>query len=216
MKPRVTYVERKPSDSVSIERVFRQVERDLPADEFDAGFQPVPFGNGIMAILKNLLFFRPQPSDIYHITGDIHYISLRLPRKSTVLTIHDLIFLHRRSGLRRYVLKKLFLDIPLRRCARITAVSQATKNEMIRYSGIDADRVTVIDNPINDQIVAGELKPFNATSPVILHIGTAENKNLVNLIKALNGLDCRLRIVGRLDDKVTRLLDANKLKFENV
>jgi glycosyltransferase involved in cell wall biosynthesis len=216
MKGRITFIERKPSDSVSIERVFRQVARDLPGSEFELQFRPVPHGNGIAAILMNLVSFRPNSSDIYHITGDIHYISLRLPGDRTVLTIHDLIFLHRRSGLRRLVLKKLFLDIPLRRCARITAVSQATKDEIIKYSGIDSDRITVIENPINDRIAAGNDHPFNAECPLILHIGTAENKNLENLIAAVRGINCRLRIVGKLDDKILSSLDANGTVFENI
>lgn len=213
MKTRVVYVERKPSSSVSIERVFRQVAKDLPMDEFDVSFHSVPYGNGVGAIIKNLLFFDPPSADIYHITGDVHYMSLVLPPAKTILTIHDLIFLHRRTGIRRAVLKKLYLDLPLRRLRHITAVSQATKDEIVRFTDVDPNRITVIENSLMDGFT-GQGNAFNEKCPVLLHIGTAENKNLANLIDAVRGLDCTLRIVGHLDKKTRAKLEG--VPHENV
>lgn len=215
MKTRVVYVERKPSESVSIERVFRQIAKDLPAEEFDVSFQSMPYGNGIAAILKNLLFFRPEPSDIYHITGDVHYISLILPPSKTILTIHDLIFLHRRSGLRRWVLKKFYLDLPLRRVRQVTVPSQAVKGEILRFSDIDESRIHVVENPLIEGFTEQASKPFNGEQPVILHIGTAANKNLANLIKAVAGISCKLKIVGALDVTIRELLDITGIIYEN-
>ena len=216
MKPRVIFVERKTSASVSIERVFRQIAGDLPADRFDVEFQTVPYGNGIFAILRNLAFFRKRPADIYHITGDVHYISLVLPRNRTILTIHDLVALRRGSGVRKYLIKKLFLDFPVRRCAQITTVSDAVKQEIIDRTGIRGDRVAVIENPLIDGFQCRGEKPFNPDCPVILHIGTAENKNLERLIAAVEGLTCKLRIVGRLDDKIIQRLRHHNAAYENV
>lgn len=214
MKPRVTLVERKPSASVSIERVFRQIAADLPPDKFDVDFQTVPYGNGILAILKNLLFFRKRQADIYHITGDVHYISLLLPGDRTVLTIHDLVFLRRRTGIRRYILKKLFLDLPLRRVGQVTVVSQAIKDEIFAETGFSAAKIEVIANPLIDGFDADPQKPFDGDCPVILHIGTAENKNLQNLIAALEGLPCKLKIIGQLDDKVIESLRRHDINYE--
>lgn len=216
MKKRIIFVERAPSESVSIERVFRQIAKDLPVDDFDVEFQSVPYGNGIAAIFKNLFFFRPRPADIYHITGDVHYISLVLPRAKTILTIHDLIFLHRRSGLRRFILKKLFLDWPLRKAGHLTVVSPAVKDEIIKYAGFGGVKVRVIENPLIDGFPGHDPQPFDDSCPVILHLGTAENKNLVNLIKAVKGIQCRLRIVGRLDAKMLHDLAASDTVYENL
>ena len=214
MKPRIIFVERKPSASVSIERVFRQIAADLPPDKFDVEFQTVPYGNGIVAILKNLLFFRKRKADIYHITGDVHYISLVLPGAITVLTIHDLVFLRRRTGIRRYVLKKLFLELPLRRVGQVTVVSQAIKDEVIAETGFSAEKIEVIANPLIHGFEADPQKPFNEECPVILHIGTAENKNLSNLIAAVEDLPCKLKIIGQLDDKVIESLRRHKTNYE--
>ncbi|MFN2500508.1 MAG: glycosyltransferase [Pyrinomonadaceae bacterium] len=210
------FIERKPGASRSIERVFRQIDQALPDDQFTTEFQSVPYGNGISAILRNLLFFRPQPADIYHITGDVHYIALVLPGKKTLLTIHDLIFLHGRSGLRRFVLKKLFLDLPLKRVARVTTVSKTVKGEIVSETAIRDERFTVIDNPLNKDMLARESKPFNRHCPTILHIGTGENKNLATLLTAVRGLPCRLRIVGRLPLRIVEQLNSNEIVYENI
>ena len=215
MKTRVIFVERKRSEAVSIERVFRQIARDLPED-FEVEFASVPFGTGVVAIVKNLLFFRPPAADIYHITGDVHYISLLLPPSRTVLTIHDLVFLHRRTGLRRFVLKKLYLDLPLRRLRHVTVISQAIRDEIVDQTGVEAGRLTLIENPLFEGFAADREKPFDDICPTILHIGTAENKNLANLIKAVEGINCELRIIGQLDDKIVRILNDCGTKYDNV
>jgi glycosyltransferase involved in cell wall biosynthesis len=216
MKYKIIYVERRAFESVSIERVFDQIAADLPQDRFETGIQKMPYGNGFLDILGNLLFFRPNPGDIYHITGHVHYIALRLPKNKTVLTVHDLVFLHRRSGIRRFLLKKLFLDLPIRKLGFITAVSQATKDEIVKYTGCDPKKIRVIENPLIDGFDPTPLKPFDEKHPVILQIGTAANKNVPNLIKALRGLNCKLRIIGRLDAGMREELANNAVEFENI
>ena len=215
MRHKILFVERKPSESVSIERVFDQIAKNLPNDRFDIKKQQVPYGNGIFGILMNLLFFRAKPADIYHVTGDIHYITLRLPKNKTVLTIHDLVFLHRRSGLRRLVLKWLFLDLPLRKLDLVTTISRSTRDEIISQTGVDADKIQIIENPLIDRFVSGHQKPFDEKCPLILQIGTADNKNVVNLIRAISGMDCRLRIIGRLDAKIYETLSSCAVAYEN-
>lgn len=215
-KHKVLFVERKPFESVSIERVFEQIAKDIPGDEFCVEFQKVPYGNSPLDIFKNLLFFRPKPADVYHITGQIHYMALRLPANKTVLTIHDLVFLHRRSGIRRYVLKKLFLDLPLKKLNFITAISQATKDEIVKFTKYDPAKIRVIENPLSDGFDPYPEKPFDQECPTILQIGTAANKNFPNLIRALMGVNCRLRIIGRLSAKIEEALAANGVQFETI
>ncbi len=215
MKHKILFVERKPSEYVSIERVFQQIAKDLPEGRFEIERQSMPYGNGIFGTFLNLLFFRPKPADIYHITGQVHYIALRLPKNKTVLTIHDLVFLHRRSGLRRLVLKWLFLKLPLKKLDFVTTVSRSTKDEILKYNFIDEQKIRVIENPIIEGFEPRDEKPFDENCPVILQIGTAENKNLVNLIHALHGIKCKLRIIGRLDAKISETLSSCAIKYEN-
>ena len=216
MKTRVLFVERKRSHFVSIERVFRQIAKGLPADEFETDFQQVPYSNDIVSVVKNFLFFRRIDADIYHVTGHIHYIALFLPNARTVLTIHDLGFLHTRKGLRRYFLKKLLLDWPLRRLKWITVVSDFTKQEILKHGEVDEKKIHVIENPLGAHLVAREKSAFRSECPVILQIGTMENKNIPNLLLAVNGINCILRIIGPLDDNLEKLIIESNVTVENV
>lgn len=212
---KIVYVERPFIEWVSIEKVFRQIAEELAPDEFETTFEKAPFGNSVFGIIKNLLFFRPGPADLYHITGQIHYMALVLPAAKTVLTIHDLRFLHDRTGLRRLVTKKLFLDLPLKKLKYITAISEATKQEVLSHSSIDADRIRLIENPLRSEFVFRRAKPFDRDRPIILQVGTLANKNIANLINAVSGLNCRLVIVGKIDESLTESLHRAHIDFEN-
>ena len=213
MKTRVLYVERRTGSSPSIERVFRQIAADLPQGEFETAFQQVPFGNGAFNILKNLIFFRHHTADIYHITGDVHYIAFRLPKHKTLLTVHDLILLHIRSGLRRWILKKLFFTWPVRRAVQVNAISESTRGEIEFELNTDKD-INVIADPLMAGFEPEPRRPFNSACPVILHIGTAPNKNLRGLIQAIKGLRCKLRILGELDDQTRSDLAAAGIEYD--
>lgn len=213
MKFTVTFIERKPTDTVSLERVFEQIGKDLK--DVEVRFQKLPFGNSILGILLNLLLFRRIESDVYHITGHVHYIGLRLPKDRTVLTVHDLGILHTRKGLRRFIIKKLFYDWPVKRLRYITAISNFTKRELMKHTGCDDEKVRVIENPMREDFLTEE-REFNSERPTILQIGTAPHKNLNNLITALEGIACKLKIVGPLDNKAIDLLRTNKISYENL
>ena len=215
MKTKILFIERKFWEFVSIEKVFRTVAENLSKDEYEIEFQQMPNGNHFFDVIKNLIFFRKKKSDIYHITGHIHYIALILPADRTVLTIHDLGFLHTRKGLRRIILKKLLLDLPVKKLKYITAVSEATKNEIVKITGCDEKKIQIIENPVQDVFFTGEEKPFNKFNPTILQIGTSINKNLANTIKALNGINCLFKIIGRLTKDTIALLIENKICYEN-
>jgi|ERR1035437_2562147 glycosyltransferase involved in cell wall biosynthesis len=216
MKKRLLYVERKRVDAFSIERIYRQVAKDLPLDEFDVAFCQVSYGNSLSDIFRNLLFSRFPEADVYHITGEIHYIALRLPRNQTILTIQDVVFLHRRKGFRRWVLKKLFLDLPAKRAGTITTASVVTKQEIVELTGIDETKIRLIEHPVFDGFSAEPVKPFNSDCPVILQIGTAFNKNVLRLIEATMGLSCKIRIIGNLDDRIIEALRGAGTSFENL
>lgn len=86
--------------------------------------------------------------------------------------------------------------MPVNRVEKITAVSTATKNDIIRHTGCSPSKITVIPTCIGVHFKRVD-KPFNATKPVILQVGTAENKNCIRMAKALHGISCTLQIVGK-------------------
>lgn len=214
MTVKLAFVERKASSFVSIERVFRHVN-DALDDSFDTSFVQLPFDNSLFGLIKNLLFFKRPQADLFHVTGHCHYIALRLPGDRTVLTVHDLFFMNNRTGLRRWILKKLYLDWPLKRAKYVTAISDATKVEIAKYLPDVAEQIVVIENPLDPQFEFSP-KEFNAEKPEILQLGTVVNKNVPRLIRALSGLSCRLTLVGKLDEEIASALDGSDIEYRTI
>lgn len=166
-----------------------------------------PFG-----ILKNLFSASRIKSDIYHITGDVHYLALVLPKERTILTIHDCVFLRYSSGIKRYILKKIFLDWPVKRVKYITTISEKTKLEILSNTKCDPGKVVVIPNPLTATINYSH-KTFMWQKPVILFVGSTPNKNLNRALKALKGISCHLRIIGKITEEHATLLKELNIEF---
>lgn len=73
----------------------------------------------------------------------------------------------------------------------------------------------MIPVPLVADMQSDNVKPFNENCPDILQIGTMKNKNLLRLCEALEGINCRLRIIGRLDDEQRRSLSDHSIDFTN-
>ncbi len=215
MKPKIVFVERKFWESVSLEKVFEQIDKSIPKDKFETLFVQLPYLNNFLGIVKNFIFFKKPEAEIYHITGHIHYIALILPRKKTVLTVADLTILRTRKGLRRFIIKKLFFDLPIKKTKYITAISEATKNEIVQSTNCEEEKIRVIEIPLQDILYSESKKTFNTECPTILQIGTAPHKNITNLVRALKGMNCLFRIIGKLNEELLNELKLNKINFTN-
>ncbi|CCG99597.1 glycosyl transferase group 1 [Fibrella aestuarina BUZ 2] len=169
------------------------------------------------ALWQNLRVARRQRADVYHISGDVHYLALALPPRRTVLTIHDCISLDRErqrgNRWRYYALWLLFYYLPMHRVARITTVSDKSRRELIRHMGPLAERVTVIPNPCNPRFQPSP-NVFNETNPTLLHIENGEHKNLARLALALQGIRCKLLIIGPLTPERAAQLAALGIVYE--
>jgi glycosyltransferase involved in cell wall biosynthesis len=169
-------------------------------------------GFSLQAIFRNIRAARSARADIYHITGDVHYLAFGLPRKQTILTIHDCVFLYQTAGLKRLLLKWLFLSRPVRRCALITTISESTRQDIIRHTGCTPGKIVVIPNPVDSKIHFAA-RPFHREEPVILFLGTTPNKNLLRAIPALEGIPCLLDLVGDLSEEAITLLQRCKINY---
>lgn len=215
MKKRVLYLERKASESVSLEKVFKSIAANISTEHIEIAFEKLPYFYDTISTIKNLLLFRPSNADIYHITGHIHFMALVLPKNKTVLTVHDTRLLSIRKGLRRWVLKKLFFDLPIKKLRYITAISESTKQDVIKLTKCSPEKIRVIENPLTIEPLSEISEEFNQFKPQILHIGTTSNKNTTNTIRALRAIDCRLVIIGKLSESEFELLREHKIDFIN-
>lgn len=211
----VNFIERRDGDSPSIERVFRAVASQLQTLGIRSIFTAAKFGNGVVSTALNLIFFRPAKADVFHITGHINYMGMVLPKDRTVLTVHDLTILDYRTGLRRTLIEKLYFTWPARRLRYITAISQETKEKLLRLTALADEKVRVIENPLLISSSGSQIKGFAAVRPTILQLGTAPNKNLERLIRAVADIPCRLRIIGQLSPEIGELLEDLRIDYEN-
>lgn len=203
---------RHPGAFFSIEEVFHTVAAYLPESISVRQLIAPRGGAGASALLANCSWAGGNRSSINHITGDIHYVVLALPRSRTILSVHDLRILDGPPSLRKSLLKLLWFTLPVKQAGHITVVSEATKVELLRRVRVDSAKVRVIPNPISPQFTRS-IRPFNGTRPAILQVGTTDNKNILRLAQALRGIPCTLSILGKPTDEQMTCLRENEVEF---
>ena len=166
------------------------------------------------SFIKDLICLRSMKGDIYHVTGDVQYLIPFLPRNKTILTIHDIgSYLYGYHGIKRWVYKIMWLELPLKVAKAITTVSETTKKLILENFNIDESRIEVIENCFNP-IYRFIPYDFNIRQPTILQVGAKPNKNLPRVIEALIGIPCKLKIIGDLDDRAIEILRKSNVNHE--
>ena len=199
----------------SIERVFHSIlpeisNRATVLERYMPKYRARPG-----AIIQNLKYAKRLKGDVIHITGDIYYAAICTPKEKTIVTVHDLVSLENSHGVKKTIIKLLWYSLPLNRCKYITAISEKTRQDLIAVFPKLSKKTVVIDNPVSNDFVFTQ-KAFNVKCPVILQIGTKDNKNLIRLAEALDGIDCELRIVGKLKDEQIQALKDHSISYINV
>jgi glycosyltransferase involved in cell wall biosynthesis len=211
----VSYFFRKPrANAFSIEVLFENIQQKISSqNSFRTKKTTVP---SIHNIAANILAAGKKQSVVNHITGDIHYVALGMNKRNTVLTIHDCVFLTKYSkwNLKYWLFKFFWYQLPMMRANTITVISEKTKRELVKLTGVNADKVKVVPNFFDPRFQFSP-KVFNSDKPRILQIGTKDNKNLQNLAKALKGLQCELHVVGQLDAATKEVLKDNRISYKN-
>jgi glycosyltransferase involved in cell wall biosynthesis len=199
----------------SLEKVFASIKGNLQKQvTIEERYMPY-FNSSVLDIVKNLAYARKGKADVFHVTGDVHYVVMSLPSRKTILTIHDSVFIRNNKGLKKEFFKWVFLKLPVRNCRFITTISEQSKKEIVQFTGCDPEKVIVIPNPINVGIYHIE-KEFNSANPTLLFIGSTPNKNLYRIIEAVTGLACTLEIVGHIPEEHLVLLNKNNIRFRQL
>jgi len=179
---------------------------------------------------------RRYQGDVNHIVdhGYGHLVS-NLDPKRTIVTCHDLILLKCKSGelpIKPPVIATKMFQYSIKgmgKAARIIAVSENTKKDILSYVRCDPARIKVIYQGINSKFRKIEDESFlekirrkyslGSSSPGLLHVGHSRYKNVEAVIQALAilkrdfGMSCELITVG-LDftPKQKRLVDLLGVK----
>ncbi|MGN6492505.1 MAG: glycosyltransferase [Agriterribacter sp.] len=210
----VQFFIRKPNNIFfSIEELFEAICKELQNEIiFRNNIMPYK-GTGIINRMKNILFSVKKCGKINHITGDIHYLGIFLPRKNTILTIHDCGELDKQKGFKRVILWLFWFYLPVKRLKYITVISETTKARLLRHVNTNPDKIQVIPNCLIGNYTTGD-KTFNNIKPIILQVGVTPNKNLERVAAALESIPCVLRIIGVPSSEQLIVLAKYKIDFE--
>ena len=214
--PKVVWYFRKKRalGNFSIENSFRELLPYFEGTEWEIEWREASwFSEGIWNRFRIALEARRLDADIVHITGDINFAALFLRRRKVVLTIHDNGFLEEHRGWKRWLMKMVWLDWPLKRCDRVVAVSKATKRSIVEHTNFPEDQIEVIHSVVPSHFKPRTVLPNNS-KPVLLHIGLAPNKNLKGHAEAIQGMDVLLRIIGEPSVADHAMLQSLAIDYE--
>lgn len=161
--------------------------------------------------------------DLFHAP---HYVVPPLSTAPVVVTIHDCIhlrfpqYLPNRAAL---YYARAMMTMAARRARRVLTVSQASKDDILHYLKVPADKVEVIHNAIDVRLageptqedVARVRERFLLTAPFVLYTGNIKpHKNVDRLIEAFSILrqrsaeDVKLLIIG---DEISKYPNLRRL-----
>ena len=171
--------------------------------------------------------------DAQKLGADIfHGLSGELPLKwdqkkiKKAVTIHDLIFV-------RYPQYYSFFDRKIhfwkfKKAAdmadKIIAISEQTKRDIVQFLKVPEAKIEVIYQGCHhafkeqqpQELIAETKQKYNLPERFILNVGTIEDrKNLMNVVKAINGTEIPLVVVGRKTtyyQKIVSFLKKNKME----
>ena len=215
---KITYFHRNPSSGYSIGKVSRTYISEIEkTEQVENVYMPCAKADPL-SVLKNMWYaYKHRNKDgINHITGDVYYLALVLPHRTTVLTLHDVGYFDHRKGIKKLIFKYLWLHYPLRIVKNVICISEATRQKVMTYKLLcSLKKLIVIPNAV-DNCFKQVNRDFNVSSPRILCIGTGYQKNLYRTIEALKGLNCHLRLVGVIDADLEEHLHHCQINFSNV
>jgi len=211
-KLKVIFFYRALGTGYSIERVFESIQKAM-SNQIETRVVRVKFyGTNPFKVIWNAVTSAFFQGDINHITGDVHYLTLFMHKKRTILTIHDCGALISMRGWKRILLSFLWYFLAIRRSGIITVISESSKKELLNYVDCNRNQINVVYDCVSEDFRSVP-KDFNSERPLILHVGTKKNKNLNRVAEALRGIVCHLRIIGNLSLDQKAILDENGIYY---
>jgi glycosyltransferase involved in cell wall biosynthesis len=215
LKLKINYIFRKRlSQYHSIEELFASLQEQLQSQVDIRTIELPHSGASVGTLLNNLSYIKANPQELYHITGDVNYIGVKLGKRS-LLTVHDIQSALRGNWIKRQLKKWIWFQWPASRVRFITVISEFSKRELSVLVPKHRHKIKVVYNPLNSAILPDLDHTFNAGRPKILLMGTKPNKNLERSIEALSGLSCQLLIVGPLTGHQKHLLQQHQIHYQN-
>tara|TARA_B100000963_G_scaffold361806_1_gene399801 strand:+ start:4585 stop:5565 length:981 start_codon:yes stop_codon:yes gene_type:complete len=207
---KIVMIQRPSGSGFSLEAVYGAIHKEL-SQEIDISVFKLNKNN----FFKDLLELRKMKADLYHITGDVHYLTLFLPKNKSVLTIHDVgRYINDLKGLKKWIYKIVWITLPIYFSGAIFFSSEITKNRVLEITSLDRKLSFIAKLCSNLEFKNPETKR-RGQKPCILHVGTASHKNLHTVLKSIKEIECKLLIVGELIESDRSYLIDKKIEFKN-
>ncbi len=159
----------------------------------------------------------------------VHFLNFNYPvkyRGKFMVTIHDLTLLfypeaaNKTNLTKKWAFKYVFAKA-CRNSSRIIAVSENTKNDIVKTFHIAPEKIKVIheaaDDKLHKDIKTEDIRTlkqkYNIKGPVILYVGQfRKHKNIEGLLKAYEiikkKLSVRLVLVGKVTEEIKNYIDS--------
>lgn len=174
---------------------------------------------GLWRVWGMTKYIKTDNIDVFHGLSNVLPLNIADSGVKSIVTIHDVIFRHYPQYY-NWIDRKI-CDYMLRRACvnadHVIAVSQYTKQEIMRYYGIDEKKISVAYQgcaPAYAQIIASEKLAevrirYSLPDKFLLYVGSVEErKNLLLAVKALHLLDESIKLV--VVGKITPYVDTIK------
>ncbi|MBR1638756.1 MAG: glycosyltransferase [Treponema sp.] len=211
-KTPIILIRKKQVGENSIEEIAYRLSKDLNIPVVCVPY----YSTSIINLMKNIIFARQLAAPVFHILTPSEAYLLPFLKGKKCITYHDLgTVFNARNKI--YKLMRIFLHIlPSKYFAdRITFVSEQTKQEWLKTTkSKKKDILSVIYNAYDERLIPQESSIKNEAF-TILQIGTAKRKNLISTIRACDGLNVKLNIIGKLNEEQKNELTNLKINYKN-
>lgn len=200
----------------SIAKVFKPIIYHI-SQKNDTSYIEMPApSHKPLQLIKNIRYVKKEINrsnpDIIHIIGSEHYLLPFINKKKSIITVHDIGFFTNEKHLLKKIWKYMMFILPLNLAGIKVFISEKSKNECSKYL-LNKNNLRIIPDCVEENYKYKDNIVLH--KPIILQIGTKQNKNIIRVIQAIKDLNIHYRIIGKLDENILKRLESSKIDFSN-
>lgn len=201
----VVFMRRKRMGANSIEEIFNTL---MPYLGREVEMVELPcVGGDVWGCLRNLWFAWRRRGRVNHVSGEVYYIAMVLPR--CLVTLHDVGSICTGGRVAQWLKRLLWITLPMRMARYVSVISEISRRELMALAPCVEKKSKVVYNPFRAEMPDAEISEHKR--PRILHIGTKPNKNLERVVEALRGMDVELMALGAPTERQKQMLAESGL-----
>ena len=201
----------------SVENFYHELFKNFSNKNIEIKFKICPLkSNGFFKRIYLCIWAFFNQGHINHICGDINFISIFMSKRRTINTFLDFYSMQRLQGIKRLIYYIFWVKIPYLKSKNLITISNKTLRELNNFIEINNKKNIHIIGISVSQNFKKKIKNQISKVPKILVIGTAINKNILNIISSLKNIFCELTLIGELNNEIIQELIRNKINYKNL